>query len=82
MISYPFIFVTFPVSVIKFSEKSNLAKERKNLLPLISEEIMAGVLVKVCIVGKRHEHHKDSCKGKPIIGAGLQSNRFTPLSSW
>jgi hypothetical protein len=32
-------------------------------------------------VKRRHDHDKSS-KGKNLIGAGLQFQRFSPLSSW
>jgi hypothetical protein len=31
---------------------------------------------------KRHHDHDNSYKGKHLIGAGLQFQRFSPLSSW
>ena len=34
------------------------------------------------IVVKRHHDHSDSYKGQHLIGAGLQFQRFSPLSSW
>jgi|UPI00001F6546 hypothetical protein len=34
------------------------------------------------ITVKRHHDHSNSYKGKHLIGAGLQFQRFSPLSSW
>jgi hypothetical protein len=31
---------------------------------------------------KRHHDHSNSYKGKHLIGADLQVQRFSPLSSW
>ena len=41
-----------------------------------------GVLGRVFIAVKRHHDHSNSYKGKHLIGAGLQFQRFSPLSSW
>ena len=40
------------------------------------------VLVRVSIVVKRHHDQGNSYKGKHLVGAGLQFQRFRPLSSW
>ena len=40
------------------------------------------VSVKVSITVKRHHDQGDSYKGKHLIGASLQDQRFRPLSSW
>ena len=39
------------------------------------------VLVRGCIVVKRHNDQGNSYKGKHLIGASLQVQRFSPLSS-
>ncbi|EDL86921.1 sodium channel, voltage-gated, type VIII, alpha polypeptide, isoform CRA_d [Rattus norvegicus] len=31
---------------------------------------------------KRRHDHSSTCKGNHFIGAGLQFERFSPLSSW
>ena len=36
----------------------------------------------VFMVAKRHHDHSNSYKGKHFIEAGLQIQRFSPLSSW
>jgi len=41
-----------------------------------------GVLVRASIAVKRQQEQENSYKGKHLIGAGLQSQRFSPLSSW
>jgi hypothetical protein len=40
------------------------------------------VLVRVSIVVKRHHDQGISYKGQHLIVAGLQVQRFSPLSSW
>lgn len=40
------------------------------------------VLVRVTTAVKRYHDRGDSYKGKPLTGAGSQSQRFTSLSSW
>jgi hypothetical protein len=40
------------------------------------------VLVKVSIAVNRHRDQGNSYKGQHLIGAGLQVQRFSPLSSW
>ena len=40
------------------------------------------VLVRVSVAMKRHHDHGNSHKGKHLIGAGLQFQRFSPLLSW
>jgi hypothetical protein len=39
------------------------------------------VLVRVSSAGKRHHDYSNSYKGKHLIRAGLQFQRFSPLSS-
>jgi hypothetical protein len=39
-------------------------------------------LSKGFIAVKRHHDHGNSSEGKHLIGAGLQVQRFSPLSSW
>ena len=34
------------------------------------------------IAVKRHHDHSNSYKGKHLVGAGLQFQRLSPLSSW
>jgi hypothetical protein len=41
-----------------------------------------GVLVRVVIAVKRYHDQGNSYKGQHLIGAGLQFQRFCPLSSW
>ena len=40
------------------------------------------VLVRVSIAVKRHHDQGNSYKGKHLIAASLQVQRFSPLSSW
>ena len=40
------------------------------------------VLVRACIAVKRHHDYSNSYNEKHVIGAGLQFQRFSPLSSW
>ena len=40
------------------------------------------VLVRVFIAVKRHHDQGNTYKGKQLIGAGLQFQRFSPLQSW
>ena len=41
-----------------------------------------GVSVRVCVALKRHHDQGNFYKGQYLIGAGLQFQRFSPLSSW
>lgn len=43
---------------------------------------MVSVLARVSIAVKRYHNQGNSYKGKHLIGAGLQVQRFSPLSSW
>ena len=40
---------------------------------------LVSVLVRVSIAIKRKHEHNNSYKGKPLVGAGLQFQRFSPL---
>jgi hypothetical protein len=39
-------------------------------------------MVRVSMVVKKHHDHRSSYKSKHLIGAGLQFQRFSSLSSW
>jgi hypothetical protein len=40
------------------------------------------VLVRVSIATKRHHDQGNSYKGQPLVGARVQFQRFSSLSSW
>ena len=43
--------------------------------------VLAPVLIRVSIAVKRHHDQGDSYKGQHLVGAGLQVQSFSPLSS-
>jgi hypothetical protein len=45
----------------------------------VEEETKVDVLVRVSIAVKRHHNLGDSDRGKHLVGAGLQLQRFSPL---
>jgi hypothetical protein len=54
----------------------------KSKLHVRSLKINLGVCLRVSIALKRHHDQSNSYKGQYLIGAGLQVQWFSPLSSW
>jgi hypothetical protein len=65
--------------LVVFSEKKKKRKEKGKNLRMMS---LGSVLVRVSIAVKRQQDLGNSYKGKLLIGAGLQVQRFSPLQSW
>ena len=65
--------------------KHGLTFQNKMVLPIPTIPsallIPTSVLIKISITLRKHHDHSKSYKGKHLIGAGLQFQRFSPLSS-
>jgi hypothetical protein len=46
----------------------------------VNVKVLGTVLVRISIAMKRHHDQDNSYKGKDLFGAGLQFQRFNPLS--
>ena len=67
--------------MIKHHDPNYLWEERAHLATRFQSMIRVAKCLSFIAV-KRHHNHNNSYNGKHLIGAGLQSQRFSPLSSW
>jgi hypothetical protein len=63
------------------SVRKDMGKESGTLKQQPDFIVLYGVLVKVSIAANRHHDQGNSYKEQHLIGAGLQVQRFSPLSS-